>query len=161
MRNKFLFVLAGVGVLLGLMGAWYFGVRQPPQPPVFNPAQNPYKQGIYANGIIESAQGSGENVNIFPEVAGPVTKILVAEGQTVRAGTPLLIIDYAVQQATTVALKAQADAAGTLLEELKSSRGRRRSKSPRRKRNRPTRACGRRAISWRSKASRTAWIRVR
>lgn len=119
MRNKLLFVLAGVGVLLGLMGAWYFGVRQPPQPPVFNPAQNPYKQGIYANGIIESAQGSGENVNIFPEVAGPVTKILVAEGQTVRAGTPLLIIDYAVQQATTIALKAQADAAGTLLEELK------------------------------------------
>ena len=83
---------------------------------------------------LKAPRAAAKTSKRFPEVAGPVTKILVAEGQTVRAGTPLLIIDYVVQQATTVALKAQADAAGTLLEELKSSRGRRRSRSPRRKR---------------------------
>lgn len=119
MRNKWLFVAAALGAVLGLFGAWYLGTRQPAQSPVFNPAQNPYKQGIYANGIIESAQGSGENVNIFPEVAGTVSKIWVAEGQSVQAGTPLLTIDPSVQQATTAALKAQAEAAKALFEELK------------------------------------------
>jgi HlyD family secretion protein len=118
-QNRILFALAGVGVLLGILGAWYFGIRHPPQPPAFNPAANPYAQGIYANGIVESAQASGENVNVYPEVAGPVTAVLVAEGQTVKAGTALLAVDTSVQQALTAQLKAQADAAGSLLEELR------------------------------------------
>jgi acetyl/propionyl-CoA carboxylase alpha subunit len=46
---------------------------------------------IYANGIIESDQAERfENINIYPEVSGPVTKVLVHEGQEVSAGTPLL-----------------------------------------------------------------------
>ena len=119
MPNRVLFALAGVGVLLGILGAWYFGIRHPPQPPAFNPAADPYAHGIYANGIVESAQASGENVNLYPEVAGPITAILVSEGQLVRAGTPLLTIDASVQQAQTGQQKAQADAAGSLLEELR------------------------------------------
>jgi len=118
-RNKLLFALAGVGLLLGILGAWFFSIRHPPQPPAFNPAANPYAQGIFANGIIESAQASGQNVNIFPEVAGPVTRILVAEGQLVRAGTPLVTIDTSVQEALTAQLKSQAEAAKSLLEELR------------------------------------------
>jgi HlyD family secretion protein len=118
-QNRILFALAGVGVLLGILGAWYFGIRHPPQPPAFDPAANPYAHGIYANGIVESAQASGENVNLYPEVAGPITGILVAEGQSVKAGTPLLAIDASVQQALTAQQKAQADAAASLLEELR------------------------------------------
>jgi HlyD family secretion protein len=67
---------------------------------VFTPVSNPYSSGIYANGIVESYQPSGENVNIFPEVSGPITKVLVKEGQQVTAGTVLFTIDDSIQKAT-------------------------------------------------------------
>ena len=90
------------------------------QPPVFKPVSNPYDSAIYANGIIESDQSSGENINIFPEVSGPITKVLVREGQQVSAGTPLFSIDDSVQRATTEQLKLQSEAALALLNELKA-----------------------------------------
>ncbi len=76
------------------------GITQPPLPPAFNPPTNPYAKGIYAEGILESDQSSGENINVYPEVPGTVKQILVAEGQEVKAGTPLLRIDDSVQSAT-------------------------------------------------------------
>lgn len=120
MRNKLLFTLAGVGILFGLYSAYVFSRPRPSQPPVFNPAPNPYAKGIYANGIIESFQSQGANVNIYPEVSGPVTQILVAEGASVRKGTPLVTIDDSVQRATVEQQRAQADASLTLLEELRA-----------------------------------------
>jgi len=114
-----LIILSALGLLLGILGAWYFSLRSPPQPPAFSPAANPFAHAIYADGIIEGAQQSGENVNLYPEVSGPITKVLVAEGQSVKAGTPLVTIDPTVQQATTAQQKAQAEAAGALLEELR------------------------------------------
>ena len=134
MRNKLLFTLAGVGILFGLYSAYVFSQPIPSQPPVFNPAPNPYAKGIYANGIIESYQSQGANVNIYPEVAGPITRILVAEGQHVRKGTPLLTIDDSVQRATVEQQRAQADASLALLEELRAAaaaREPRRSRAPR------------------------------
>ena len=65
---------------------------------MFKPVSSPYDSAIYANGIIESDQPSGENINIFPEVSGPITQVLVREGQRVSAGTPLFTIDDSVQQ---------------------------------------------------------------
>ena len=59
-------------------------------PPAYNPAANPFSKGIYANGIIESVQAQGENINIYPEVAGPITQVLVAEGAKVHKGDLLL-----------------------------------------------------------------------
>jgi HlyD family secretion protein len=118
-RNRILFVLAAAGMLLGIVGAVYFARRIPPQAPAFSPAANPFAHAIYANGIVESAQGSGQNINLYPDVAGPVVKVLVAEGQAVAAGAPLLVVDPSVQQASADQQKAQAEAARTLLEELK------------------------------------------
>lgn len=120
MKNKIIIILSIIGVLLGGYSA-YLSYQQPPaQPPVFNPAANPYADGIYANGIIESYQSNGENINIYSEVTGPVTSVLVAEGQTVCKGTPLLTIDSSVQKATAEQQHAQADAALALLNELKA-----------------------------------------
>jgi HlyD family secretion protein len=99
-RNTIIFGLAIIGVLAGLIGAFIFGVQRKAQPPVFTPVSNPYATGIYANGIVESYQPSGENINIFPEVSGPVIKVLVHEGQQVTAGTVLFTIDDSVQKAT-------------------------------------------------------------
>ncbi len=120
MRNKILFALAILGLVGGLVSAYYYGIRKKPLPPLYTPAENPFAKGVYANGIIESYQSNGENINIFPEVSGTVTQILVKEGDMVRKGMPLLQIDESVQRATVEQQKAQADAALTMLRELKA-----------------------------------------
>jgi HlyD family secretion protein len=106
MRNKILIGIAIFGILLGLSSAFFMKMQPTPQPPAFKPAANPYRSGIYANGIIESAQQNGANVNMYPEVSGTVTKILVSEGQQVKAGTPLLLLDDTVQRSTAESAKA-------------------------------------------------------
>jgi HlyD family secretion protein len=111
MRNKLLIGLAILGVLLAIGSAYISGIPAKPQPPAFKPASNPYAKGIYANGIIETAQTSGENINVYPEVPGTVVKILVTEGQHVKAGTPLLVLEDSVQRATAATAKAQIDVA--------------------------------------------------
>jgi len=70
--------------------------------------------------MVESDQPSGENINVYPEVPGTVTQILVSEGQEVKQGTVLLSIGDSVQRATVEQLQSQAQAARTLLEELKA-----------------------------------------
>ena len=120
MRNKILIGLALFGILFGAGSAFFMRMQTKPQPPVFKPASNPYLKGIYANGIIESAQSNGANVNIYPEVSGTVLKIPVSEGEKVRAGTPLLILDYSVQRATTESAKAQIEVAKAGLANLQA-----------------------------------------
>lgn len=120
MRNKIIFAIAFLGLLAGVVSAYVSGVQPQPSPPVFRPAPNPYATGIYTNGIIESDQTNGENITIYPEVAGTITHILVTEGETVQRGTPLLRIDDSVQQALVEQQQAQADAALTLLDALKA-----------------------------------------
>jgi len=107
MHNRWLFLLSLLGVGTGLAGAAFFAIHGKVNPPVFNPAPNPYERGIYANGIIESAQASGANVNVFPEVAGTVIEVLVQEGQTVERGTPLVHVEDSLQQATVAQQQAQ------------------------------------------------------
>ena len=120
MRNKILFSLSVIGILVGLVSAYIYGIEKKPLPPAFTPASNPYAKGIYANGIVESYQNNGENINIYPEVPGVVVKIPVAEGENVHKGAPLLIMDDSVQRATVGQQKAQAEASLALLEELKA-----------------------------------------
>lgn len=120
MNNRIIFAVAAVGVCAGVFSAYYYGRQKPPQAPLYQPAADPYARGIYANGILESTGASGENVTLYPEVTGPITRLLVSEGQTVTRGTPLLTIDDSVQRATTEQLQAQAAAALALLQELKA-----------------------------------------
>lgn len=120
MRYRLLFSLAFAGVLVGCVAAYLFSIEKPAQPPVFDPPSNPYARGIYAEGIVESDQTSGENINVYPEVPGTVKEILVSEGQEVRKGTPLLLIDPSIQKATTEQQKSAAEAAHAMLEELRA-----------------------------------------
>jgi HlyD family secretion protein len=99
--NKIIFTIAILGILAGLVAAYIFGMERKAQPPVFKPVSNPFDSAIYANGMIESDLPSGENINIFPQVSGPITKVFVQEGQEVSAGTPLFTIDDSVQRANT------------------------------------------------------------
>ena len=111
MRNKIIFTLSIIGVLAALVAAYIFGMERKAQPPVFKPPSNPYESAIFANGIVESDQTSGANINIFPEVYGPITRVLVHEGQQVSAGTPLFTIDDSVQRATVEVAAANLKAA--------------------------------------------------
>lgn len=120
MRSRPIFLLSGLGVLLAIVSAVIFSQEPKAQPPAFNPAANPYGKGIYANGILESEQSQGENITIYPEVAGPVTSVLVAEGSVVKKGDVLLTIDDSVQRATAEQQRSQAIAADALLRELKA-----------------------------------------
>ena len=120
MRSKLIFMASGIGLVLALISAIISGQQPQPLPPAFNPAANPYAKGIYAEGIIESNQTHGENINIYPEISGPITEVLVAEGATVKKGDSLLRIDESVQRATVEQLQSQADAARTMLAELKA-----------------------------------------
>jgi HlyD family secretion protein len=118
--RKLLFALSFLGLLAGCVVAYVSGITQPPLPPAFSPATNPYSNGIYAEGMIESEQASGENINVYPEVSGTVKQIPVVEGQEVKKGTILLLLDDSIQRATAEQLQSQAQAAASLLEELKA-----------------------------------------
>jgi len=118
--KKLLFILSAVGLLAGGLVA-YVGARTPAAlPPAFNPAANPYKDGIYASGILESNQASGQNINVYPEVSGTVKEILVKEGQEVHKGDLLLHIDDSIQRATVEQLQSQALASLSALEGLRA-----------------------------------------
>lgn len=99
--NKIIFTAALLGILAGLVAAYIFGRERKAQPPVFKPVSNPFDSAIFANGMIESDLPSGENINIFPEVFGPVTRVFVQEGQPVTAGAPLFAIEDSAQRANT------------------------------------------------------------
>ena len=118
MRNRILFIASGCGILLALVSAFIFSEQPKALPPVFNPAANPYSSGIYTEGVVESEQAQGENINIDPEVSGPITEVLVKEGESVHKGDALLRIDDSVQRATAEQQHAQAEAALALLREL-------------------------------------------
>jgi HlyD family secretion protein len=120
MKNKMVFIISFIGALSGIGAAILSGFTEPTLPPAYNPAVSPYPSAIYAEGIVESAQTSGENSNIYPEVAGTVKEILVAEGQQVKAGQPLLWIDDSIQRATAEQQGSSAEAAAALLRELKA-----------------------------------------
>lgn len=120
MNNRIIFILAALGTLIAIVSAYYYGRGNAIPPPVFSPATNPYSHGIYSEGIVESYQGSGENVNIYPDVSGRITQILVHEGDRVKAGQALLVIDNSVQLALAEQQKQQSEAALASLQELQA-----------------------------------------
>jgi HlyD family secretion protein len=120
MTRKILFALSALGIVGGLAAAYVFTQKQPPLPPAFSPVSNPFEKGIYSIGIVESDQTNGANINLYPEVSGPVVGLLVSEGQRVTRGTPLVKIDDSVQQPTVEQLQAQSEAALATLEQLKA-----------------------------------------
>ena len=120
MNNKWLFVLSFIGILGAGYAAYFATITKAAEPPVFNPASNPYPEGIYSEGMVESVQSSGSNINMYPEVGGTVKQIFVSEGQSVKQGQPLLLIDTSIQRATAEQQLRQAQAAHAMLEELRA-----------------------------------------
>lgn len=120
MKRRLLFALSALGLLAGIIAAYMFSLQRPALPPVFAPPSNPYAKGIYADGIVESEQSNGKNINVYPEFAGTVQQILVVEGQIIRKNMPLLLIDDSVQRAIVSQRLSEAQAAETHLQQLKA-----------------------------------------
>lgn len=120
MKKKLIFVISGIGLVVAVVSAIYFGLPHHAEPPAFTPAANPFAQGIYSNGIIESDQPNGANSNLYFEVAGTVSHIFVREGQAVKKGEPLIALDDSVPRRTAEQQKEQAAAAQTQLQALKA-----------------------------------------
>jgi RND family efflux transporter MFP subunit len=76
------FKLAGAFALLLLIGC-------KPETETITPTIGPITESVYASGVIK-AQGQYQ---VYPTVNGTVTALLVKEGDTVKAGQPLLRID--------------------------------------------------------------------
>ena len=119
MKTRLLFIIATLGLLAGAVSVYVYTVKIDPQTPLAV-SYNPYDNGIYASGIVESFQANGSNVNIYPEVSGKIIKVFALDGQNVKQGDPLLAIDASVQKAIVAKDAAQARAAFALLEELKA-----------------------------------------
>jgi len=115
MKIKLIFILSAIGVAGALLSAYIYSIPGHPQAPVFQPASNPFDKGIYANGIIESSQASGANMNIYPEVSGTVRQVLVHEGQEVAKGTTLFVIDNSLQNNNLMVARAQMTVADATL----------------------------------------------
>lgn len=120
MRNRILFYLSGAGLLFAIASVYLYSRVPNAQPPLYDPAANPYASGVYSEGMIESEQAHGKNINMYPEVAGPITDVPVSEGQRVHRGDVLLKIDESVQRASAEQQRAQAQAAEALLKALKA-----------------------------------------
>lgn len=121
MRGKLIVGLAAIGFLLALGTAYYWSLKQSPLPPAFTPASNPFEDGIYSEGIVESLQSSGSNVHIYPEVSGTISRIFVEEGQDVPAGAPLFTLENSIQNANTEYAKAQINATRVALKIAQSA----------------------------------------
>lgn len=119
MKTKVIFLIATIGILIGLVSAYIYNKHITALPPV-HVEKNPYENGLYATGIIESFQSNGENINIFPDVSGRITNIYVSDGQKVEKGTPLLKIDKTQQENITQQAYYQMRADLASLNELKA-----------------------------------------
>lgn len=116
-KTKILIALAILGIIAGIISAHIYGSAPKPPPPVYM-TKDPFKNGVYANGIIEPVQASGESINVYPEVSGNVTKVFVKYGEFVQKGQPLFQVDDSVQAQTVKQLYHQVQADYTKYQEL-------------------------------------------
>lgn len=77
---------------------------------IYTQSAAPKNGALTASGFIEATQ-----VNLAPELAGKVTEVLVAEGDSVHAGDPLLRLDPSLLAAQRAVAAAQVDSAKAAL----------------------------------------------
>ncbi len=110
MKKRLLFAVAFLGIVAGIVSAYLYHQKPAAAAPLA-PSRNPYRDGIYAEGIIQSTQKNGENINIYPEVGGTVTKVFVHNGEMVVKGAPLFALDDSVEKGVVAEDRARIGAA--------------------------------------------------
>ncbi|MGD9580630.1 MAG: HlyD family secretion protein [Vampirovibrionia bacterium] len=115
MKFKPLFVIAIVGMILGVSFVIIQAKEDPKIQPIRQPAVKPYKNSIAGLGIVEAYR---ENIEVAPYWAGKVTDVLVSEGQTVKAGDVLYTLDTNDLQARQKSATLQATAKQSFIDRL-------------------------------------------
>lgn len=110
LNTRTLFMLASGGIIIGMLSVYFYNQNLKALEPLAV-SFNPYKDGIYATGIVESFQVNGSNVNMYPLVSGRVIDIKIKDGDPVKKGDELVTIDNSIQTAVVGRDKANVDLA--------------------------------------------------
>ena len=117
MRNKILFIVSGVGLLLALVSAYIFSQQPQGAAAGVQPGGESVRQRHLRRRASSRAPRPRARTSISTRRSpDPITAGLVSRGPAVHKGDPLLTIDDSVQRATTEQLQAQAEAALALLQ---------------------------------------------
>jgi HlyD family secretion protein len=120
MTRRLLFILSALGMVAGIWLAWVSGIERAVQPPANRPVSSPWDKAIFTNGIVESEQSSGQNIPVYPEVAGVVAHVFVRDGQRVRKGEVLFDLEDSVPRTALAQARRQADVADAQLRALRA-----------------------------------------
>ena len=78
--KRFTFILAVIGLFLGGCSDGWERTK---------PVISPLTESVYAAGTVKAT----DQYTVFPVVSGILQRIMVKEGDTVKAGTPLFLLD--------------------------------------------------------------------
>lgn len=104
MIKWFTFVLAGLGLAMGIWTVATSGQEDPEPPPAAPPSVNPFASGIAGTGVVEAAT---RNIEIAAPEQGLVTDVHVQVNDRVNAGAPLFRIDTRELEAQLAVAQAQ------------------------------------------------------
>lgn len=116
MRFKPLFIVAIIGLIVGVIFVAIQAKDDPVVSPIRQPAIKPYNQSIAGLGIVEAYR---ENIEVAPYWAGKVIDVMVQEGQLVKAGDPLYQLDTVDLKAKRKSAQLQAQAKQAYVARLK------------------------------------------
>jgi HlyD family secretion protein len=105
MNRKYLLpILAIFGALVAIVVVFWSQRKLPPPPIPYAPAESPYVNSIAGAGIIEA---SSLNITIGSPFSEIVTHVYVTEGDMVKAGDPLFVLDLRTFNAQKAAAEAE------------------------------------------------------
>jgi HlyD family secretion protein len=117
MVRKFFFPAAALlGAIVALLVVFWSQRKVPVAPIPFPPPVSPYEHSIAGEGIVEAAS---RNISIGSPFSQIITKIYVVEGDVVKAGDPIFLLDTRVFDAQKEAARSQIEAARISLENTK------------------------------------------
>ena len=102
-------LIGGLGILLGILFSLTYGSPKPPTPNQLSlPPSAPFDKTVSGTGLVEA---STRNINIGSHLSGIVSKVAVTEGDRVKAGDILFVIDERAAKAEVEQRSSEADAA--------------------------------------------------
>jgi multidrug efflux pump subunit AcrA (membrane-fusion protein) len=111
------FILAAIGLAIGIYTAATASREAPRVPLAGQPSVNPFEHGIAAQGMVEAAS---RNIPVAAPEGGLVVRVLVEVGQRVKTGDPLFELDSRPLQADLVKAAAARDDAAAGLARLEA-----------------------------------------
>jgi RND family efflux transporter MFP subunit len=117
-KQKVFLSFALLGILFGIYRVAMMSKKAPLTPPLHSPAASPFPKAVAASGIIEAVE---ENVDVQPQVAGLVKKIVVYRGQNIKAGDILFYLDDDGQRAVVARLNSEVAASEAALKQTEAT----------------------------------------